>query len=168
MSRLGIVMLLALIAGWPRAGLGDQFEDATWAYEAGDYIAAAKLWRPLAKLGDIRAQWVLGLMNEDGHGVARDVVRAHVWYNLAGANGHRKARRSRDALAKNMTPAQIAEAQDRAKEWLAENLGAWPWRNRRICRHLGNARWRARGRLNSSWVKNMTSVKAPPRIMPNP
>jgi TPR repeat protein len=120
MTRLGIFMLLVLIAGWPRAGLGDRFEDATWAYEAGDYIAAVRLWRPLAKQGDVRAQWVLGLMNEDGGGVARDLVRAHMWYNLAGANGHPKARQSRDALANKMTLELVAEAQDRANEWAAE------------------------------------------------
>ena len=47
----------------------------------------------------------------------QDFIQAHKWYNLAAANGHGKAAEYRDALAKQMTPAQIAEAQKLAREW---------------------------------------------------
>jgi hypothetical protein len=44
-----------------------------------------------------------------------------MWYNLAGAQGsdprNEAAITRRDALAKKMTPAQIVEAQRRAREW---------------------------------------------------
>jgi TPR repeat protein len=49
--------------------------------------------------------------------VPKDYVQAHKWYSLAGANGHKKAAVHRDRLAKQMTPAQIAEAQKLAREW---------------------------------------------------
>ncbi len=117
MTRLAILMLLAFLMVLPRTGLGDQFEDATWAYEAGDYIAAVKIWRPLAKRGDVRAQWILGIMHEDGQGVARDLVQAHMWYNVAAANGHQKARRMRDTLAENMTLSEVVKAQEQANDW---------------------------------------------------
>ena len=79
-----ILLALILVALPVRA---DQFEDATWAYEAGDYATAVKLWRPLAEGGDVRAQLVLAIMHQDGNGVPLELVRAHMWFNIAGANG---------------------------------------------------------------------------------
>jgi TPR repeat protein len=59
----------------------------------------------------------LGWMSEQGRGVVQDFIQAHKWYNLAAANGHLKSAEYRDTLAKQMTPAQIAEAQQLAREW---------------------------------------------------
>ncbi len=52
----------------------------------------------------------------------RDYVQAHVWINLAVSNlppgeGRDKAVKSRDLLAKSMTPAQISKAEKLAREW---------------------------------------------------
>jgi uncharacterized protein len=47
----------------------------------------------------------------------RDYVRAHMWFNLAAAQGDQDAAKARDDVAKLMTPAQIAEAQKLAREW---------------------------------------------------
>ena len=43
-----------------------------------------------------------------GRGVPQDYEQAHQWYNLAVAQGLENAGKSRDIVAKNMTPAQIA------------------------------------------------------------
>jgi hypothetical protein len=67
----------------------------------------------------------LGEMYREGQGVPQDYVQAHKWYNLAAANytsaSQTKYRddavKNRDALARKMTPAQIAEAQRLAREW---------------------------------------------------
>ena len=56
-------------------------------------------------------------MYDNGRGVLQDYVRAHMWYNLAAAQGNKPATKNRDLLAKRMTPAQIAEAQKLAREW---------------------------------------------------
>jgi TPR repeat protein len=48
--------------------------------------------------------------------VPHDFVQAHKWYNLAATNGDKPAAELRDALAKQMTPAQIAEAKQLARE----------------------------------------------------
>jgi hypothetical protein len=40
-----------------------------------------------------------------------------MWFNLAGANGSVSAVKSRDLVANQMTPDQIAEAQRLAREW---------------------------------------------------
>jgi hypothetical protein len=39
------------------------------------------------------------------------------WFNLAAASGNEDAAKARDQLATMMTPAQIAEAQQLAREW---------------------------------------------------
>ncbi len=56
-------------------------------------------------------------MNVNGQGAPKDFVQAYNWYNLAEANGNKDAATVRDALAKQMTPAQIDEAQKLAREW---------------------------------------------------
>ncbi len=57
-----------------------------------------------------------------GRGVPQDYVQAHKWFNLAAATHTEKEARdravkARDRVAARMTPAQIAEAQKRAREW---------------------------------------------------
>lgn len=56
-------------------------------------------------------------MYAQGRGVLQDFIQAHMWYNLSAAQGEQRAAEARDALAKQMTPAQIAEAQRLAREW---------------------------------------------------
>ena len=56
-------------------------------------------------------------MYAKGMGVPQDYVEAHVWMNLVAARGLERAKKNRDAIAKKMTPAQIAEAQRLAWEW---------------------------------------------------
>jgi hypothetical protein len=41
--------------------------------------------------------------------VSQNNVRAGMWFNLAGANGNNNGVKHRNALAKRMIPAQIAE-----------------------------------------------------------
>lgn len=59
----------------------------------------------------------LGMMYERGRVVPRSLIEAHMWYNLSVAYGEKRAAESRDAVATQMTPGQIAEAEDRAKKW---------------------------------------------------
>lgn len=59
----------------------------------------------------------LGLMYAQGRGVLQDFIQAHMWYNLSAARGEVRSAEARDALAKQMTPSQIAEAQRMAREW---------------------------------------------------
>jgi hypothetical protein len=59
----------------------------------------------------------LGLMYAQGRGVLQDFIQAHMWYNLSAARGEGRSAEARDALAKQMTPGQIAEAQRLAREW---------------------------------------------------
>ena len=47
----------------------------------------------------------------------KDYTLAHICYNLVGASGDKKASEWHDDVAKQMTSAQIAEAQRLAREW---------------------------------------------------
>ena len=83
-----------------------------------DYTQAAQWYEQAAAQGDAEAQCFLGSKYILGEGVPQDYVRAHMWFNLAAANGKEGAADDRDALAKQMTHAQIAEAQKLAREWM--------------------------------------------------
>jgi len=63
-------------------------DDGQAAYNAGDYATALRLWRPLAEQGNARAQNNLGVMYENGKGVAQDVIEAVRWYRLAAVQGY--------------------------------------------------------------------------------
>ena len=56
-------------------------------------------------------------MYDNGLGVTQDYVQAHMWYNLAAAQGEKDTGEWRDSLAEEMTPEQIAEARRLAREW---------------------------------------------------
>lgn len=70
-----------------------------------------------AEQGDVLAFAKLGWIYAQGRGMLQDFIQAHMWYNLSAAQGEQRAAEARDALAKQMTPAQIAEAQRLAREW---------------------------------------------------
>ena len=108
--------------GYDRAQyrLGSMYYYGIWGVIQ-DYVEAAKWLRKAAQQGNEHAQSNLGSMYYNGHGVTQDYVEAHMWLNLAAAQGNEDARDFRDNIyAKSMTAAQIAEAQRRAREKLAE------------------------------------------------
>jgi TPR repeat protein len=61
------------------------------AYHRGDYATAMREWQPLAKQGHAVAQYNLGLLYANGHGVPKDDVQARQWYEKAAAQGHANA-----------------------------------------------------------------------------
>ena len=81
------MLLLATLALAPCTSFGD-FERADEAFIAGDYVTAAKLFRPLAEQGDAYAQYNLGKMYViGGQGVPEDDKEAVKWYRLAAEQG---------------------------------------------------------------------------------
>lgn len=67
------------------------FEDATAAYERGDFATALRLLRSLADQGDTEAQNALAVMYEKGEGVAHDIAAALMWYRKAADRGDAEA-----------------------------------------------------------------------------
>ena len=78
---------------------------------------ALRWFRLAADQEEAVAQTKIAIMYDDGRGVPHDIVQAYKWYSLAATNGDKPAAELRDASAKQMTPAQIAEAQKLAREW---------------------------------------------------
>jgi hypothetical protein len=82
-----------------------------------DDARAVEWYRRAAEQGIARAQFNLGVLYGQGQGVAQDHVEAYKWMSLAAALEESAA--ARDRLAQQMTAAQIAEAERRAREWTA-------------------------------------------------
>ena len=78
-----------------------------------DRAAALHWYARAGQAGHPVAQLNLGDIYNRGLGVPRDVVAAYVWFSLAAAQGRAWAAAQRDTLAREMTPAQRAEAEDK-------------------------------------------------------
>ncbi len=91
-----------------------EYEAGEIAAKGGNSAEAFRQWDVSAKLGEPRSQRALGLMFERGQGVLQDYVAAHMWLNLAAAQGDKAAAKERDALARQMSAEQVADAQKRA------------------------------------------------------
>ena len=85
---------------------------------AQDAAEAIVWYRRVAEQGNVIGQYKLAAMYAKGEGVPRNYTLAHMWFDLAGAGGNEEARERRDKIAEQMTPAQIAEAQRLAGEWV--------------------------------------------------
>ncbi|MCC6829700.1 MAG: sel1 repeat family protein [Novosphingobium sp.] len=73
-----------------------------------------------ATQGDASAYFDLGVAFSTGsHGAQSDLVEAHKWFNLAAVAGHEDAAMCRADISEEMTAREIAEAQRRAREWIA-------------------------------------------------
>lgn len=90
-----------------------------------DNAQAVKWYRAVAEKGNSRlatiAQWALGWKYEAGQGVPRSYVEAYKWYNIAAGSSAGRDIVARDPftrIAPQMTPAQIADARERAREWM--------------------------------------------------
>jgi TPR repeat protein len=83
-----------------------------------DYKEAVKWYRKAAEQGDAGAQKNLGYLYGNGLGVPKDLIKSYMWYYIASVSGHKGALGKRDFTRKKMTPAQIAEAQKLAQDWM--------------------------------------------------
>ena len=78
-------------------------------------------FRLAADQGFATAQFNLGVSYYNGEGVLKDSVLAHMWLNIAGANGNEAAREGRDNLERDMTRAEISSATELARACMASN-----------------------------------------------
>src|SRR5581483_4178960 len=89
------VGLVLLASAFP--ALAD-FEAGVNAYKKGDYMTAAKEWRPLAEEGSAAAQYNLGLLYVDGRGVPKDTAEAAKWFTRAAEQGYTQAQHNLGAM----------------------------------------------------------------------
>ena len=84
LSLLLAVSLLRLAPVWAAEGDWDR---AKAAHERGDYAAEIAIIRPLAEQGFAFAQFNMGVLYDEGHGVALDDLQAMEWYRKAAEQG---------------------------------------------------------------------------------
>ncbi len=100
---------------------GGEFETASNAEV--DLVVAKCL--AAASGGDVAALFDLGVAFSTGSdGVTTDLIEAHKWFNIAASRGHEEAAWCRADISDEMTAREIAEAQRRARQWLAEERRA--------------------------------------------
>ena len=80
-----ILGLAAFFLCYP--ALAGAYEDAAAAYTRRNYTEAIQLWQALAAQGNSKAQYNLGALYENGHGVPRDNAEAGKWYRLSAGQG---------------------------------------------------------------------------------
>ena len=105
-----------------QVSLGAMYADGRGVPQDG---AAAVAWYcRAAEQGHASAQVSLGALYADGgSGVPQNLVEGHTWLNLAASRltgeQREEAVTARDRVAERMTPADLSEAQHRAREWNA-------------------------------------------------
>jgi len=105
----------------PAPGAARDYDAGLDAYGSGDYATALREWRPLAEQGHAGAQYGLGLMYYNGEGVVQDDPTAHMWLDMAAANGSEDAGKARDVVASRMTAEAISQSQRRAWACMQSN-----------------------------------------------
>ena len=74
-----------------------------------------------AQQGNADAQYSLGTLYQNGHGVLQDNARAYMWFNISASTGHKIASKVKEIFAQQMTTSQIEHAQKLAQECVAKN-----------------------------------------------
>lgn len=85
--KYALGLLLALLAPVALAG----FDEAAAAFAAADYAKAREELKPLLEKHDPRAEYAMGVLYENGFGVAKDPQQAVVWYSKAAEQGNSDA-----------------------------------------------------------------------------
>ena len=68
--------------------MSETFEAGLSAYQAGDVGEAVRLWEAAARDGDVRAQYNLAVLLDEGRVVVRDTEAAAFWYAQAARGGY--------------------------------------------------------------------------------
>ncbi len=105
--------------------LGCMCEEGKGVYQ--NLHESVKWYRMAAEQCHASAQFILAVKYRFGAGIEQDYVQAHMWANLAAANrntnseGQITAIELRDAVAQQMTPDQIVQAQRLAGIFVAQH-----------------------------------------------
>src|ERR1700691_5394845 len=92
LSLLSFAALVPAVPAWA------DFQAGVDAFQKGDYMTAAKEWRPLAEQGVPIAQFNLGLLYLDGHGVPQSDAEAVNWFRRAAEQDYAPAQHNLGAM----------------------------------------------------------------------
>ncbi len=105
MKRLAVAVALTLALGGAVQAQGacapGQLDQGRVAFWANRLAEAVSLWRPCAEQGLADAQYNLGLMYQNGHGVPQDDAEAARWYRLAAEQGYADAQLNLGVMYEN-------------------------------------------------------------------
>jgi len=115
----GLAIIAALCAGFTlglTAPAWAGWDEGVAAYKRGDYATALREWRPLAEQGHGEAQFKLGVMYLNGHGVTRNSAEAWKWWRKAADQGHAGAQNVSGLLLGGMNYGEAAKWYRKAAE----------------------------------------------------
>jgi len=107
-----VVLSLLLTSGL----FAGEFDNAMQAYKNGSFIEALNGFYILAKNGDAKAQYNVGLMFAQGKGAKADVKKAMEWYEQAAKQGLASAQYNLAQIYHNLGSAED-HAYEKAKYW---------------------------------------------------
>jgi hypothetical protein len=93
-----------------------------WGVEMNDQ-EAAKWYRLAAEQGLVEAQTSLAMLCHKGRGVEQNLIEAYMWYEIAVQLDDFNASVKRDDVAADLSPEQVATAQQMVTNWFNENDG---------------------------------------------
>jgi TPR repeat protein len=88
-------------------------------------VESARLRREAAIRGHVQAQSDLGMMYYEGKGVEKNLQQAYYWLAVAGQQGDDVAQEQLKKVSAGLTPGQIKDAENQAKEWMAKAKKTW-------------------------------------------
>jgi TPR repeat protein len=100
-------------------------------YQAGytgqpDYLQAMDHFQTAANAKDGPSMLALGQLYAEGKGVPKDLVQAHMWFDLATANGTPEGTARAAGIEPNMTPTEIVQAKAAVATWQPRDANALP------------------------------------------
>jgi TPR repeat protein len=94
-----------------------EFDVAVTEYNQGNYIKALDAFYTLAKEGDPKAQFNVGLIYANGKGVNKDTYQAMEWYKKAAEQGNTAAQYNLAKLIAQRPDKEDPRARKRVKYW---------------------------------------------------
>jgi TPR repeat protein len=120
--RAAVAVLFLVMLGISAAGAAApeediSFNEAVASLKLGDYVIALEKFTQSAERGNVAAQYDLGWMRARGLGAPTDYPAAYQWFALVARAGQEKGRQALEDISVRMSPAQIAEGEQRARAW---------------------------------------------------
>jgi len=117
MRRSAAIVILVISLFITGLAVAVPFEDATKAYDQGDYENAYRIIKPLADQGYTEVQHKLGVLYEEGQGVPQDYAEAAKWYRKAADQG--------DAFAQYNLGVMYATGDGVPQEYVLAHIGRY-------------------------------------------
>jgi len=112
---LAVALACCCLTAQPAAAT---FNKGVKAFQEKDYTKAFKLFEPLAKKGDAKAQFGLGLLYRNGFGTRRDLRKAYQLYKKSAVQGYAKAQYNLAILTLSLTKKNDSFNESDAIAWL--------------------------------------------------